>query len=141
MNGQGFTPETWRQAAVFNGRCADPHDVDSKAAVYALADTWNARPLDMPLPQPVIWWDDDGDEEGALAIQAERHQTEDGETLEVLGLLLPDGHTAVALLEDVDLVDAADPVWRALVLPVDDADDEDFATYLLDDDEDDDALP
>jgi len=35
--------------------------------------------------------------------------------MEVLGLILPDGGGAVALLEDVDLVDAADPVWRDLV--------------------------
>jgi hypothetical protein len=141
MDGQGFTPETWRKAAVFKGRCADPHDVDSKAAVYALADTWNARPIDMDLPQPVIWWDDEGEEEGALAIQAECHETEDGDTMEVLGLLLPDGHTAVALLDDVDLVDSTDPVWRALVEPADDEDDGEFADYLLDDDEDDDDLP
>lgn len=29
--------------------------------------------------------------------------------------MLPDGAGAVALLEDVDLVDDSDPVWRRLV--------------------------
>jgi hypothetical protein len=68
----------------------------------------------MDLPQPVIWWSDDG-EQAAVAIQAEAHETDDGETMEVVGLVLPDGGGAVALLEDVDLVDDADPVWRKLV--------------------------
>ena len=35
--------------------------------------------------------------------------------MEVLGLILPDGDSAVALLDDVDLVDDTDPTWRALV--------------------------
>lgn len=137
MDGQGFTPETWRSAATFSGRCATPHDVDSRAAVYALGETWNGRPIEMELPQPVIWWSDDDDEQGALAIQAEAHETEDGETMEVLGLLLPDGDVAVALLDDVDLVDATDPVWRELVEPINAEDDADCAGYLLDEDDDD----
>jgi hypothetical protein len=33
----------------------------------------------------------------------------------VLGLILPDGGSAVALLEDIDLVDDTDPTWRELV--------------------------
>jgi hypothetical protein len=124
MDGHGFTPQTWRQAAVFSERCATPHDVDGGAAVYALTETWNARPLAMPLPQPVIWWQDEAEERGALAVQAESHETDDGETMQVLGLLLPDGTTAVSLLEDVDLVDATDPVWRALVETVDGEDED-----------------
>ena len=68
----------------------------------------------MDLPQPVIWWADDG-EQAAVAVQAESHDSEDGETMEVLGLILPDGEGAVALLEDVDLVDDTDPTWRGLV--------------------------
>jgi hypothetical protein len=32
-----------------------------------------------------------------------------------VGLILPDGGGAVALMEDVDLVDATDPTWRELV--------------------------
>lgn len=115
MNGQGFTPQTWAAAAVFEGRCATPHDVDSAAAVFALTETWNARPIALDLPQPVIWWDEETEERGALAVQAEAHEQDDGETLEVLGLILPDGRTAVCLMEDVDLVDSSDPVWRALV--------------------------
>jgi hypothetical protein len=35
--------------------------------------------------------------------------------MEVLGLILPDGGSAVALLEDVDLVADTDPAWRELV--------------------------
>lgn len=137
MDGKGFTPETWRRIAVFSGRCATPHDVDAQAAVYALGDTWNARPMAMELPQPVIWWAEDDDEHGALAVQAEAHETEDGDTLEVLGLVLPDGGVAVALLDDVDLVDDTDPVWRELVEPLNGEDDGDCAGYLLDDEDDD----
>lgn len=143
MDGHGFTPQNWRSAAAFAGRCATPHDVDGGAAVYALAETWNARPLAMPLPQPVIWWDEAAEERGALAVQAEAHESDDGETMEVLGLLLPDGTTAVALLEDVDLVDATDPVWCAMVeAPAEDEDGEaedDDRWLLAEDDESDDA--
>ena len=112
----GFTPDAWRGAAVFSGRVALAADVSEGDAVFALSDTHAPAPLDMddPLPQPAIWYDDDA-EFGVLIVQAERHDSEDGETLEPLGLLLPDGRTAVGFLEDVDLVDAADPVWRELV--------------------------
>jgi hypothetical protein len=82
--------------------------------VFALGDTTDPRPLDMALPQPLIWWDEDG-EQAAVAVQAEAHGGPDGEVMEVLGLILPDGGSAVALLEDVDLVDETDPTWRALV--------------------------
>ena len=115
MDGRGFTAQTWSALNIFQGRCATPHDVDLGAAVFALGDTFNGKPLDLRLPQPVIWWSDDEDEVGAVAVQAECHETEDGETLEVLGLVLPDGHTAISLLEDCDEVDATDPVWIALV--------------------------
>ncbi len=66
------------------------------------------------MPQPVIWWDDDG-EQAAIAVQAESHLGPDGEDMEVLGLILPDGGSALALMEDVDLVDETDPTWRDLV--------------------------
>ena len=49
------------------------------------------------------------------AVQAEAHTNAEGEVMEVLGLILPDGSAAVALLDDVDLVDDTDPTWRALV--------------------------
>ncbi|MES2896054.1 MAG: hypothetical protein V4759_08495 [Pseudomonadota bacterium] len=49
------------------------------------------------------------------SLQAETHIGPDGEVMEVLGLILPDGGSAVALLDDVDLVDDTDPTWRALV--------------------------
>ena len=35
--------------------------------------------------------------------------------MEGVGLRLPDGSAAGALLEDVDLVDDTDPTWRTLV--------------------------
>ena len=114
MDGKGFTPATWSGLRTFQGRCATPHDVDDGAAVFALGETLNGRAMSLPLPQPVIWWNDD-EEVGAVAVQAETHETDDGEVMEVLGLVLPDGRTAVSLYEDVDEVDATDPVWAALV--------------------------
>ena len=137
MNGKGFTPKTWSAVSVFTGRCATPHDVDQGAAVFALGDTFNGKALHVPLPQPVIWWHED-EEVGAVAVQAECHETEEGDAMEVLGLVLPDGHTSISLLEDVDEVDATDPVWAALVqgwnAAEDDGDDED-AYVLWEDDE------
>ena len=137
MDGKGFTPSTWSALDTFQGRCATPHDVDGGAAVFALGDTLNGRPMSLRLPQPVIWWNED-DEVGAVVVQAESHETDDGETMEVLGLVLPDGRTAISLLEDVDEVDATDPVWVALVegSDADDEEDEDEDTYEnWDDDE------
>lgn len=112
----GFTPDAWDHATVFAGRVAERADVTAGAAVFALTDTHAPEPLELDgaLPQPAIWYDDDAPI-AALVVQAERHDTPDGETLEPLGLLLPDGRTAVGFLDDVDLVDAADPVWRDLV--------------------------
>lgn len=110
----GFDVDDWSRLPAFTGRVATLEDVQSRRAVFALADTADARPLAMDLPQPLIWWDDDG-EQAAIAVQAEIHVNADGETMEVLGLILPDGDSAVALLEDVDLVDDSDPAWRELV--------------------------
>ena len=90
------------------------NDVQAGKAVFALGDTEEARVIDMELPQPVIWWEEDG-EQAAVIVQAEAHVGPDCELIEVLGLILPDGGGAVALLEDVDLVDDSDPVWRRLV--------------------------
>lgn len=115
MNGQGFTAADWPNAATFTGLVASPHDVDASAAVFALGDTVNGRAMRrFDLPQPVIWWEEEN-EFAALAVQAEQHETEDGELMEVLGLLLPDGRTAVALLEDVEVVDGFDEVWITLL--------------------------
>ena len=113
-DGGGFDVDDWARLRPFTGAVATLDDVQRRAAIFALADTVDARPIDMVLPQPVIWWSEDG-EQGAVAVQAEAHDTDDGETMEVLGLILPDGGGAVALLDDVDLVDEADPVWRKLV--------------------------
>ncbi len=114
MDGRGFTASSWMHALTFGGRCATPHDVDAGAAVFALADTLNGRTLDLVLPQPVIWYDDD-EEFAALVVQAEVHETEDDETLEVLGLLLPQGRTVVGFTDDIEQVDASDPVWVSLL--------------------------
>jgi hypothetical protein len=124
-DGGGFDVDDWSRLKAFTGAVATLDDVQAGRAVFALGDTVDPRPLDMELPQPLIWWDDDG-EQAAVALQAEAHGGPDGETLEVLGLALPDGGSAVALLEDVDLVDDTDPTWRELVTrAVDGADGED----------------
>jgi hypothetical protein len=110
----GFDVDDWRRLTPFAAAVATLDDVEARRAVFALADTTNPRVIDMELPQPVIWWDDDG-EQAAVAVQAEAHDSEDGETMEVLGLVLADGATVVALLDDVDLVDDTDPTWLKLV--------------------------
>ena len=114
FDGGGYDVDDWMRLRPFAGALATLDDVQRRAAIFALGDTQGGRPIEMEMPQPVIWWDDDG-EVAAVAVQAEAHQTEDGEIMEVLGLILPDGGGAVALLEDVDLVDDSDPIWRKLV--------------------------
>lgn len=113
-DGGGFDVDDWTRLEPFVGRVATLEDVQARRAIFALGETNDARPIEMDLPQPVIWWDDDG-EQGAVAVQAESHISPDGEVMEVLGVILPDGEGAVVLLEDVDLVDDTDPTWRALV--------------------------
>lgn len=113
-DGGGFDVDDWNRLTPFTGAVATLEDVQAKRAVFALADTTDPKPIDMELPQPVIWWEEDG-EQAAVAIQAEAHINAEGETMEVLGLILPDGDAAVALLDDVDLVDDTDPTWRDLV--------------------------
>jgi len=113
-DGGGFDAEDWTRLKPFTGAVATLDDVQARRAVFALGETDDPRPIAMDLPQPVIWWDDAAGQ-AAVAVQAETHLGPDGEEMEVLGLILPDGGGAVALLEDVDLVDAADPVWRDLV--------------------------
>ncbi|MDR3509161.1 MAG: hypothetical protein P4L64_14805 [Caulobacteraceae bacterium] len=112
-DGGGYDVDDWSRLKAFNG-IATLDDVQARRAVFALSDTKDPRPIDMELPQPLIWWEEDG-EQAAVAIQAEAHRTPEGEIMEVLGLILPDGESAVALLDDVDLVDDTDPTWRALV--------------------------
>jgi hypothetical protein len=114
FDGGGYDVDDWARLKPFAGALATLEDVQAKVAIFALGDTHRGRPIDMDLPQPIIWWEDDG-EIAAVVVQAEAHETEDGEVMEVLGLVLPDGSGAVALLEDVDLVDHSDPVWRRLV--------------------------
>jgi hypothetical protein len=125
FDGGGYDVDDWSRLTPFAGALATLDDVERRVAIFALGDTEDARLIAMDLPQPVIWWSDDG-EQAAVIVQAEAHDTVDGETMEVLGLVLPDGAGAVALLEDVDLVDDTDPVWRKLVTEaVDEADAED----------------
>lgn len=113
-DGGGFDVDDWMRLQPFAGAVATLEDVQARRAVFALDDTTEACPLEMDLPQPVIWWEEDG-EQAAVAVQAESHLGPEGETMEVLGLILPDGGSALALLEDVDLVDDTDPTWRDLV--------------------------
>jgi hypothetical protein len=113
-DGGGFDVDDWSRLTPFTGRIATLEDVQARTAVFALGDTTALGLIGMELPQPVIWWDDDG-EQAAIAVQAEAHINAEGEAMEVLGLILPDGGSALALLEDVDLVDDTDPTWRGLV--------------------------
>ena len=113
-DGGGFDADDWSRLKPFTGRVATLDDVQARRAVFALGDSDDPQVIDMDLPQPVIWWDDDG-EQGAVAVQAEVHAGAFGEPMEVLGLILPDGDAVVALLDDVDLVDDTDPHWRRLV--------------------------
>jgi hypothetical protein len=110
----GFSATTWKSARTFGGHCATPTDVEGFDAVFALGDTFNGRPLPIDKPSPVIWYDED-EEFAALVIQAEAHETEEDGTLEMIGLLLPNGETAVAHLEDLEFVADTDPVWLALL--------------------------
>jgi hypothetical protein len=124
MESNGFDASTWRSAKVFTGRVARPADVEAGLAVFALDDTDNSQAFEDPLPQPAIWYDED-DPYAVLIVQAEVHEAphEDGngdatgeiERLEVLGLLLPDGQTRIGFTEDVEEVDADNPVWLALI--------------------------
>lgn len=113
-DGGGYDADDWSRLTAFTGRIAALDDVQARKAVFALGETDDARPIDMDLPQPVIWWEADG-EQAAVAVQAESHIGPDGDEMDVIGLILPDGGGAVALLEDIDLVDDTDPVWRRLV--------------------------
>ncbi|MNE40210.1 hypothetical protein D3C87_1694450 [compost metagenome] len=113
-DGGGFDVDDWARLKPFTGSVATLEDVQARQAIFALGDTEDGATIDMDLPQPVIWWEDDG-EQAAVIVQAEAHVGSDGETMEVLGLILPDGSGAVALMDDVDLVDDTDPTWRDLV--------------------------
>ena len=113
-DGGGYDVDDWSRLVPFNERIATLEDVQAQRAVFALGETDDARVIDMDLPQPLIWWEEDG-EQAAVAVQAETHLNSEGEEMEVLGLILPDGSAVVALMDDVDLVDDTDPVWRKLV--------------------------
>ena len=114
LDSGGFDVDDWMRLKPFAGRVASLQDVQDRRAIFALDDTERPWPLEMELPQPVIWWEEEG-EQAAVAVQAECHTGPDGEEMEVIGLILPDGSAAVALLEDIDLVAETDPTWQALV--------------------------
>lgn len=137
MSKTGFSLADWDSVQVFHGRLATQADVEKGEAVFSLSDTVNGQAFEEPLPQPCVWYEDD-DEFPALIVQAEQHETEDGEMLQVLGLLMPDGETAVAFAEDVDEVSADDPFWQALVEAFDPANGLDSDDLNGDDDEDED---
>lgn len=109
----GFDAATWKLVRPFAAQIATPEDVENAVAVFALSDTLNPQIIQTPKPQPVIWYADE--QFAALLIQAESHQTEDGDEMRVAGLLLPSGSTAVALMEDVEAVEDSDPVWLSLL--------------------------
>ena len=113
-DGGGYDVDDWSRLVPFTGRIATLEDVQAKRAVFALSDTADPRVIDMDLPQPLIWWEADG-EQAAIAVQAESHIGPEGDEMDVLGLILPDGSAVVVLMDDVDLVDDTDPVWRDLV--------------------------
>ena len=123
-DGGGYDVDDWSRLKAFTGAVATLDDVQARRAVFALGDTEEPRVIDMELPQPVIWWEDDG-EQAAVIVQAEAHVGSDGEVMEVLGLILPDGGGAVALMDDVDLVDDTDPTCRDLVANAIDAGEDD----------------
>jgi len=50
-----------------------------------------------------------------LVVQAETHETDEEGEMDFLGLLLPAGETVVVFPDDVEFVDATDPVWLALL--------------------------
>ena len=142
MSGRaGFDAFTWKLVRPFGGHCATPTDVEEARAVFALADTFNGRVMQVDKPAPAIWYSED-EEFAALLIQAEVHETEDGEAMEVLGLLLPNGDTAVALMDDVEMVEESDPVWLSLLeadLEEDEDEDDDYdADHLIDAEDEDD---
>ncbi len=110
----GYDRSSWQDLETFTGRVALPDDVEHGSAVFAVGDAERPRPLPMLLPQPVIWWAEEGPR-AAVAVQGEAHEVEDGSTAEVVGLVLPEGGTVLVLLEDVDLVEETDPVWVDLM--------------------------
>lgn len=134
----GFSAFTWRLVRPFDGHCATPTDVEEARAVFALSDTFNGRVMPLEKPAPVVWFGED-EEFAALVIQGEVHETEDGEAMEVLGLLLPNGDTAVALMEDVEMVEESDPAWLSLLeADLEDEDDDEFEDEVLDAEDEDD---
>ena len=135
----GYDAQTWKETKAFTGRCARPEDVEAGDAVFALGDTHHGHPIDMGMPAAVIWYDEE-EEFAAVVIQAEAHESQTGEELEVLGLLMPRGRTAVAFMEDVEFVEETDHTWQALLeADLEEGEDEDDDGDDDGDDDDDDG--
>lgn len=132
-NDEGFDTQSWTSLEAFNSRIATQADVDAAKAVFAVEDAEGSMVVEMDLPQPVIWWAEDG-ERAAVIVQAELHtlEADDDDVSEVYGLVLVDGTTVVVLGDEVDLVDASDPVWQRLTQ-------EEIQDLLDEEDEDSDA--
>src|SRR5690606_41250961 len=98
-DGGGFDVDDWARLTPFAGAVATLDDVQAGKAVFALGDTEEARVIDMELPQPGIWWEDDG-EQAAVIVQAEAHVGPGGDLTEVLGLIPLAGGRPDAPLDD-----------------------------------------
>ena len=61
FDGGGYDVDDWARLKPFTGALATLEDVQAKVAIFALGDTHGGRPIDMELPQPIIWWEDDGE--------------------------------------------------------------------------------
>lgn len=118
-----YTAQNWKSVPTFSGRIATQDDVNAGAAVFALGDTISGKLVEGSLPQPALWYEDDeeavdeaeaAEPRAVLIVQAETHETDSG-VMEVLGLMLPDGATAVGFAEDVDVAEPDDPFWEGLV--------------------------
>ena len=95
-DGGGFDVDDWGRLEPFAGRVATLDDVQARRAVFALTETTDPRPLDMALPQPVIWWEDDG-EQAAVRVAESRSPATEGPA------------ASTALLEDASTLRRASP--------------------------------
>ena len=101
---------------LFGGRSPSPTCGEKGAALRALALALGGEHGGVGFGHEGLGVGAGGDLADAVAeAHLGRLAGDDGETMEVLGLILPDGAGAVALLEDVALVDDTDPTWRDLV--------------------------
>jgi hypothetical protein len=108
MSQLAYSPEDWKAVSCFSGRPATAEDVDHRRAVFAQGDSPECR-VDMPLPSPLLWTDEDNIRRAGVVVQAELH-SHDSQTV-VLGVVEPDGQENVLLLEDAKLLTEPDGEW------------------------------